>query len=284
MAHTTLVAVDILARHLHDPTWVLCDCRHDLTNYEAGRRAYAKSHIPGARFLHLDEDLSGPKTGVNGRHPLPHPITFTLRLAALGIDNAKQIIAYDASGGCYAARLWWMLRWVGHERAAVLDGGWDAWVKAGQPVTTESPTSRPTTFNPQLQPQHAVNAAFIAAHLNRAEISVLDARSADRFRGENETLDPVAGHIPGAMNRFFKLNLDGQGCFKPAAGLRQEFSALLGARAPESVVHQCGSGITACHNLLAMEIAGLTGSRLCPGSWSEWVSDPTRPVAKGNDD
>jgi thiosulfate/3-mercaptopyruvate sulfurtransferase len=281
MTHTPLVTVETLARHLDDPTWVVCDCRHDLMNYEAGRRAYAKSHIVGARFLHLDEDLSGPKTGVNGRHPLPHPITFTLRLAALGIDNAKQIVAYDASGGCYAARLWWMLRWVGHERAAVLDGGWDAWVKAGQPVTTESPAARPTTFNPQLQPQHAVNAAFIRAHLNRTEICVLDARSADRFRGENETLDPVGGHIPGAMNRFFKFNLDGQGCFKPAAGLRQEFSTLLGARAPESIVHQCGSGVTACHNLLAMEIAGLTGSRLCPGSWSEWVSDPSRPVAKG---
>jgi len=280
MNYTTLVSVADLAAHLNDPGWIVCDCRHDLTKYEAGRRAYETSHIPGARFLHLDEDLSGPKTGANGRHPLPHPITFTLRLAALGIDNGKQIVAYDASGGCYAARLWWMLRWVGHTRVAVLDGGWDAWAKAGQSVTTESPAPRPTTFNPQLQPQHAVNAAFIGAHLNRTEICMLDARSADRFRGENETLDPVGGHIPGAVNRFFKLNLDAQGHFKPAAELRREFSALLGARAPESVVHQCGSGVTACHNLLAMEIAGLSGSRLYPGSWSEWCSDPNRPVVR----
>ena len=282
MTFTTLVSVADLAAHLNDPGWIVCDCRHDLTNYEAGRRAYARSHLPGACFLHLDEDLSGPKTGVNGRHPLPHPITFTLRLAALGIDNGKQIVAYDASGGYYAARLWWMLRWVGHTRVAVLDGGYDAWIKAGQPVTTESPAARPTTFYPQLQPQHAVDAAFVEAHLNHPEICVLDARSAERFRGENETLDSVGGHIPGAVNRFFKLNLDGQGRFKPAAGLRQEYSALLGARTPESVVHQCGSGTTACHNLLAMEIAGLTGSRLYPGSWSEWVADRSRPVATGS--
>jgi thiosulfate/3-mercaptopyruvate sulfurtransferase len=250
-------------------------------NYEAGRRAYAKSHIPGARFLHLDEDLSGPKTGINGRHPLPHPITFTLRLAALGIDNGKQIVAYDASGGYYAARLWWMLRWVGHTRVAVLDGGWDAWVKAGQSVTTESPAPRPTTFNPQLQPQHAFDAAFIASRLNRPEVCVVDARSADRFRGENETLDPVSGHIPGAVNRFFKLNLEAGGQFKSVAILRQEFCELLGNNAPAEVAHYCGSGVTACHNLLAMEIAGLSGSRLYPGSWSEWVSDPSRPVATG---
>ena len=282
MTFTTLVSVADVAAHLHDPGWIVCDCRHDLMNYEAGRHAYAKSHLPGARFLHLDEDLSGPKTGINGRHPLPHPITFTLRLAALGIDNGKQIVAYDASGGYYAARLWWMLRWVGHAPAAVLDGGWDAWVGAGQPLTADLPVIRPTTFYPRLQRHYAVDAALVATHLNRPEICVVDARSADRFRGENETLDPVGGHIPGAVNRFFKLNLDGQGRFKSDAGLRQEFSALLGARTPESVVHQCGSGVTACHNLLAMEIAGLAGSHLYPGSWSEWCSDRSRPVAIGD--
>lgn len=283
MPFTTLVTVTELAAHLDDPAWVVCDCRHDLADYEAGRRAYRASHIPGARHLHLDEDLSGPKTGTNGRHPLPHPVTLVLRLGALGIDNGKQIVAYDASGGCYAARLWWMLRWMGHTRAAVLDGGWDAWIAAGKPVTTALPVISVTSFTPNPQPQLAVDAAFIAAHLDRPGIGIIDARSPDRFRGENETLDPVAGHIPGARNRFFKLNLEADGRFKPAAVLHREFIALLGDRSASNVVHQCGSGVTACHNLLAMEIAGFPGSRLYPGSWSEWVSDRSRPVATGGD-
>lgn len=282
MTFTTLVSVEELAAHLDDPGWIVCDCRHDLANYEAGRRAYAQSHIPGARFLHLDEDLSGPKTGTNGRHPLPHPITLTLRLGALGIDNAKQVVAYDASGGSCAARLWWMLRWVGHARVAVLDGGWQAWTKAGEPVTAEPPQTRPTTFNPNLQPGQVADSSFIATHLDRNDVCIVDARSPDRFRGENETLDPVAGHIPGAVNRFFKLNLDEHGRFKPAAELKSEFAALLRNRPPSSVIHQCGSGVTACHNLLAMEVAGLSGSVLYPGSWSEWCADPSRPVARGN--
>ena len=280
MAHDTLVSVEDLAAHVDDPAWVVCDCRHDLAAYEAGRRAYAEAHIPGARFLHLDEDLSGPKTGVNGRHPLPHPISFTLRLGALGIDNTTQVVAYDASGGCYAARLWWMLRWVGHERAAVLDGGWGAWAKAGLPATSALPEYRPTTFNPSLQPARATESRYIAAHLN--DVLIVDARSPDRFRGENETLDPMAGHIPGAVNRFFRLNLAQDGRFKAPSELKGEFAAVLGTRSPARTIHQCGSGVTACHNLLAMEIAGLHGSILYPGSWSEWCSDPARPVARGN--
>lgn len=282
MDFATLVQVDELAAHLDDPQWIVCDCRHDLADYEAGRRAYREGHIPGARFLHLDEDLSGPKTGANGRHPLPHPITFTLRLGALGIDNGKQVVAYDASGGCYAARLWWMLRWVGHERVAVLDGGWDAWVQTRQRVASRAPKIVPTTFNPHAQPDFAVDAAFLARQLAAPQVCVIDARSADRYRGENETLDPVAGHIPGAVNRFFRNNLDESGRFKPGAQLAREFRALLGDRGPNSIVHQCGSGVTACHNLLAMEIAGLGGSRLYPGSWSEWVADRRRPVATGS--
>ena len=275
-----LCSVDELAPHLGDANWIVCDCRHDLADYAAGRRAYDHSHIPGARFVHLDEDLSGPKTGLNGRHPLPHPQTFALRMGALGIDNGRQVIAYDASGGSYAARLWWMLRWVGHTRVAVLDGGWDAWVRSGGAVDTETPSVQPTTFTLRVQPEQAADANFIAAHLEDAKVAVIDARSADRFRGENETLDPVAGHIPGATNRFFRMNLEASGCFKPAHVLQHEFGALLGARSPNDVVHQCGSGVTACHNLLAMERAGLSGSRLYPGSWSEWVSDPSRPVAR----
>ena len=282
MSFNTLISVSELAVHLNDPNWIICDCRHDLANYEAGRAAYAHAHLPGARFLHLDEDLSGPKTGVNGRHPLPHPITFTLRLAALGIDNSKQIVAYDAAGGVYASRLWWMLRWVGHTHVAVLDGGIDAWVKARLAVTDAYPAIKPLHYNPNPSPQLAVSANEVAANLDHSALRVLDARSAERFRGENETLDPVAGHIPGAVNRFFKQNLREDGCFKPADALKQEFTTALDAHAPANVVHQCGSGVTACHTLLAMEGAGLAGSRLFPGSWSEWVSDRKRPVATGN--
>lgn len=281
MAYTTLITVPELAAHINDPAWVVCDCRHDLAQYEFGRNAYAKAHIPGARFLHLDEDLSGPKTGVNGRHPLPHPITFTLRLAALGIDNGKQVVAYDNAGGVYASRLWWMMRWVGHQSVAVLDGGFDAWVKAGQSVTDKPPAIKASTFTPNPSPQLLVDTRAVMANLAGKGFDVIDARSPDRFRGENETLDPVAGHIPGAVNRFFKLNLDQDGSFKPATALQQEFTTLLGGHDATRIVHQCGSGVTACHNLLAMEIAGLTGSRLYPGSWSEWVSDRTRPVARG---
>jgi len=282
MTFTTLIDVSALAAHLDDPNFVVCDCRHDLANYNAGRAAYAQSHIPGARFLHLDEDLSGPKTGVNGRHPLPHAITFTLRLAALGIDNRKQVVAYDDAGGVFASRLWWMLRWVGHIPVAVLDGGFTAWTQAAQLVSTEPAVVNATTYNPNPDPRMMVDARVVAGGAGGSVLRLIDARSPDRFRGENETLDPVAGHIPGALNRFFKQNLRDDGRFKSAADLRQEFATLLDGQGPGSVVHQCGSGVTACHNLLAMETAGLKGSRLYPGSWSEWVSDRTRPVARGN--
>jgi thiosulfate/3-mercaptopyruvate sulfurtransferase len=230
--------------------------------------------------MHLDEDLSGPKTGLNGRHPLPHPLTFALRLGALGIDNGKQVVAYDASGGCYAARLWWMLRWVGHDAIAVLDGGWQAWLEGSYPVSAEAAPAARTTYRLRTQPQLAVDAAYVSAHLEDPSSMLIDARSPDRFRGENETLDPVAGHIPGARNRFFRSNLEASGCFKRPEALRSEFLSLLGDRAPASVVHQCGSGVTACHNALAMEHAGLSGSRVYPGSWSEWISDRTRPVER----
>lgn len=276
----TLVNAAELASHLDDSEWIVCDCRHDLADYEHGRRSYAGGHIPRARFLHLDEDLSGPKTGNNGRHPLPHPQTFALRLGALGIDRSTQVVAYDSSGGYYAARLWWMLRWLGHTRAAVLDGGWDAWTRAGLPLTSERPSIEPATYVPGARRAAAVDADFLAAHLNDASTLIVDARSEDRFRGENETIDPVAGHIPGAVNRFFKRNLRADGGFETPDALRRDFAALLGDKDPRAVVHQCGSGVTACHNLLAMEHAGLTGSRLYPGSWSDWISDRARPVAR----
>jgi thiosulfate/3-mercaptopyruvate sulfurtransferase len=281
MRHTTLVSSADLAAHLNDAGWVVCDCRHDLADTGAGSRAYAESHIPGARFVHLDTDLSAPKTGKNGRHPLPAPEAFARRLGELGIDNSKQVVAYDASGGPYAARLWWMLRWLGQGAVAVLDGGWNAWTKAGLPVTAEVPRVQSARFARGSALGNAVSADDIARDAGAKRHRLLDARAANRYRGENETLDPVAGHIPGAANRFFQSNLDAAGGFKQPKTLRDEFEAA-GVTSPADIVHYCGSGVTACHNLLAMEIAGLSGSRLYPGSWSEWCSDPSRPVATGD--
>jgi thiosulfate/3-mercaptopyruvate sulfurtransferase len=212
---------------------------------------------------------------------LPDPDKFARHLGALGIAGGKQVVAYDASGGPYAARLWWMLRWLGHDAAAVLDGGWNAWVKARHPVTNQVPRIQAARFIPHPRPGVAIDAKAVAARVGNPGALLLDARIPGRFRGENETLDPVAGHIPGAVNRPWQLNLDAEGRFKPVAELRKEFGEALGGRDPGPVTHYCGSGVTACHNLLAMEVAGLTGSLLYPGSWSEWCSDPSRPVAIG---
>jgi thiosulfate/3-mercaptopyruvate sulfurtransferase len=280
MAHTTLVSTAELAAHLDDPAWVVVDCRHDLANPDAGTQDYAAGHIPGARFLHLDRDLSAPRNGKNGRHPLPDAQTFTRTLGAAGVEAGKQVIAYDARLGVYAARLWWMLRWLGHEQVAVLDGGYAKWTAEGRATTHLIPGATPARFSAEPRPL-SVDCAEMVRSLSRPGRRVIDARSADRYRGENETLDPVGGRIPGSLNRFYRDNLERNGCFKPAAELRQAFVALLGATPPEAVVHSCGSGVSACHNLLAMEIAGLPGSKLYPGSWSEWCSDPIRPVERG---
>jgi len=277
---TTLISTKELAEHLNDQVWIVFDCRHDLADPAAGARAYAHSHVRGAVHVSLDGDLSGAKTGSNGRHPLPEAAAFCARMAERGLRNNMQVVTYDATGGAFAARLWWMLRWVGHERVAVLDGGWNAWLKAGLPVTAESPPIARGDFS-GIPRGVTVDVAQVAAAIGKPQTRLIDARSPDRFRGENETLDAVGGHIPGATNRFFQNNLGSDGCFKPAAQLREEFSAVLGDATPAQAVHQCGSGVTACHNLLAMEIAGLNGSRLFPGSWSEWCSDPQRPVATG---
>jgi thiosulfate/3-mercaptopyruvate sulfurtransferase len=277
----TLLSVADLAARRDDATWVVCDCRHDLADTAAGSRAYTQSHIPGARFVHLDGDLSAPKTGRNGRHPLPAPEKVARRLGELGIDETKQVVAYDASGGPYAARLWWMLRWLGHDAAAVLDGGWNAWVKARLPQTDRVPEIAAARFLPRTRAGAAVDAKAVAAHAGKDGMLLLDARIPNRFRGENESLDPVAGHIPGAMNRPWQLNLDDDGRFKSGAELKKEIGEMLAGRSPADVTHYCGSGVTACHNLLAMEVAGYTGSLLYPGSWSEWCSDPAHPVATG---
>lgn len=282
MPYTILIDTDTLADHLDDPNWVVFDCRHDLVRPDWGAGEYAKSHIPGARFLHLDRDLSGPMSGANGRHPLPDPQRLAATLGAAGVGPATQVVAYDAHGGAYASRAWWALRWLGHDAVAVLDGGFGKWLREDRGETDEVPKPAPVRFQPR--PGVApVDAQFVLAHLRDPGVCVVDARSSDRYRGENETIDPVAGHIPGSVNRFFRENLDASGRFKPPAALREEWKRLLPSLPPEAIVHSCGSGVSACHNLLAMEVAGLAGSRLYPGSWSEWIADPSRPVATGSE-
>jgi thiosulfate/3-mercaptopyruvate sulfurtransferase len=278
MPHTLLISVAELAPHLNDPDFVIFDCRHELANPEFGAKAYAQSHIPNARFAHLDRDLAAPLTGRNGRHPLPDPDLFADWLSCMGVSNDKQVIGYDNAGGVYASRLWWMLRWMGHRSVAVLDGGWQAWLGAGLPVTADAPMPQPGRFARNVQ-NCIVDAKYILDHLHSPEMVLIDARANDRYHGKNETIDPVGGHIPGALNRFFKDNLTPQGYFKSPERLRDDFKSVLATRSPDKVVSQCGSGVTACHNLLAMEIAGLTGGRLYPGSWSEWIADPARPRA-----
>lgn len=280
MARDTLVSTEELGAHLADVSWVVIDCRHELSNPALGAGEYAESHIPGARFFHLDRDLAAPATGRNGRHPLPDPQAFMQKLGAAGVDSGKQVIAYDARTGVYAARLWWMLRWLGHDKVAVLDGGYAKWIAEGRPVTKDLPQPVPARFTGRPCPV-AVDADEVLKSIGRPGHLLIDARAPDRFRGENETLDPVGGRIRGSHNRFFRDNLDADACFRPAAELRQAFSALLGDTPADAVVHSCGSGVSACHNLLAMEIAGLPGSRLYPGSWSEWSSDPRRPTETG---
>lgn len=283
MPFQALVSVEQLAAHVADPAWRLFDCRHDLARPEWGEQAYRESHIPHAQFLHLERDLSGPKTGTNGRHPLPAAAILAATLARVGVSNGTQVVAYDDAGGMYAARLWWLLRWLGHDAIAVLDGGLPAWQRAGYPLTDDVPVVSPAAFRWHVQAR-PVATGDIERDLQKRELLLLDARTGDRFRGENETLDPVAGHIPGAINRPFRSNLTADGRFKPAAELRHELGELLRDRPAETVVAYCGSGVTACHNLLALEIAGLRGARLYAGSWSEWCSDRARPVARGAED
>ena len=280
MTYRTIISVAQLRERLGDPSVVIFDCRHDLMQPEKGTLAYKEAHVPGARFAHSDRDLSGAKNGRTGRHPLPDPAVLMAWLGANGVDATRQVVAYDYVGGASATRLWWMLRWLGHEAAAVLDGGWEAWTAAGAPATTELPVISKTTFTGAPRPM-SVDVAFVLSHLDDPGMTVIDARAPERYRGETEPIDPVAGHIPGALNRLYKNNLDANGRFKSADALRAEFQALLAGRKPEQIVHQCGSGVSACHNILAMEIAGLPGSRLYPGSWSEWCADPGRPVARG---
>jgi thiosulfate/3-mercaptopyruvate sulfurtransferase len=269
----------------------IVDCSHDLVQPALGQQQYEQGHIPGAVHAHLDRDLSGPAHGSNGRHPLPTAEAFCAWLGRQGITPGMTVVAYDRSGGMYAARLWWMLRWVGHTQVRVLDGGWKAWTGAGLPAETGTPAPAPAVY-PTAEPQEeqAVDVGFVLRNLQDKAAVVVDARAAGRYAGEGETIDPIGGHIPGALNRPFLDNLDADGRFKSATTLRAEWQAVAGAHltgpaAPggpsAALVMQCGSGVTACHNLLALELAGLGGARLYPGSWSEWCSDRSRPMATG---
>jgi thiosulfate/3-mercaptopyruvate sulfurtransferase len=281
--YTTLISAQDLAARIDDPDWVVVDCRHDLMNLAAGREGYAAGHLPGAVFGDIETQLSGAKHGPDGvfrgRHPLPEKEALVETLRGWGVNDGSQVVAYDAHGGMFAARLWWLLRWLGHEAVAVLDGGMAAWQSLGKPLATDVPSKARGGITLRAPFVPTVTVAEVLENVDKGERIVIDARASDRFRGENETIDPVAGHIPGAKNRFFKDNLQADGRFKTADELRADFSALI--RSPETTITQCGSGVSACHNLLAMEIAGLSGAALYPGSWSEWSSDPSRPVATG---
>jgi thiosulfate/3-mercaptopyruvate sulfurtransferase len=282
MPFTHLISVAALQAHLNHPDWVVVDCRFSLADTEAGRRAYRSGHIPGAWYAHLDEDLSGPIVkGKTGRHPLPDPAFVQGRFSDWGIGAHTQVVAYDDLGGAMAARLWWLLRWLGHEAVAVLNGGFQAWVSEHGECSTALPSTREGGFAPHLNPDMARDSRFIEQHLQDPTFLLVDSRAPERYRGDVEPIDPVAGHIPGAVNLFHATNIGPDGLFLPEAALRQKFEALLQGHEAEKTVFYCGSGVTAAHNLLAMEVAGIKGASLYPGSWSEWIADPSRPVARG---
>ena len=278
---TTLIDANTLSEQLSREDLTLFDCRFDLGNVSWGETEYARAHLPGALYLHLDRDLSSPISAHSGRHPLPDPGSYAARLAALGVTPESQIVAYDQGNGAYGARLWWLARWIGLRNVAVLDGGIAAWRAAGLPLETAVRTPKPSAFTPTVTPNAWVTSDAVDELRQRPGNLLVDARGAERFAGRNETLDPVAGHVPGARNRPFLDNLGADGRFLPAEVLRSRFTTLLGSANASSVVAMCGSGVTACHNLLALEHAGFSGARLYAGSWSEWIRDPRRPVATG---
>ena len=282
MTYTTLVSPSTLNQNLDNPNWLIVDCRFSLANSDAGGYAYRHGHIPHARYAHLNNDLSSAITDFTGRHPLPDFTLLAKKLGAWGIANNSQVVTYDNAGGAFAGRLWWLLRCLGHDNVAVLNGSIQHWQNQGFSLTTTLPTIKPTTFRPYLNTAHWLNTSQVQNSLARKAICLIDARTPERYRGEQEPIDPVAWHIPHALNRAFQLSLDNQGLFLSADPLRNQFKQLIGTTPPEQVVHYCGSGVTACHNLLAMEYARLTGSKLYAGSWSEWIKDKNRAVAAGN--
>jgi thiosulfate/3-mercaptopyruvate sulfurtransferase len=280
MTFAPLVDVDTLARNLDRDDWIVVDCRFSLTDPVAGRAAYERGHIPGARYANLDEDLARRPAPAEGRHPLPEAEVFVATLGAWGIGRNDAVVAYDDGNGAIAARLWWMLRWLGHERCAVLDGGFVAWQGAGCPVEQAAPKIAPRRYEGWRRAADVVASEELLERLDAGDLLV-DARAAPRYRGEQEPIDPKAGHVPGARNRPFSANVTEAGRFRTPAELRRELLELLAGREPSRLVAMCGSGVTACHLLLAMEVAELPGARLYAGSWSEWIRDPARPIRVG---
>jgi thiosulfate/3-mercaptopyruvate sulfurtransferase len=278
-AFETIVAPEQLFELLDDRSVVIVDCRHTLADFDLGRRLYEESHIPGALFADVERDLAGEKTGANGRHPMPEPQRFAEFLESIGVHEHTQLVAYDAGADMFAARLWFLARWIGHKNVAILDGGFAAWERLGYPAVSDPGATRSGSLRARVREDYVVDAEFVYANLERGNYTLLDARAADRFAGENEHVDPIAGHIPGARNRWFKQNFAEDGRLKDPEILRAEFEAL--GVAPDRIVHQCGSGVSAAVNALAMEHAGLSGSRIYGGSWSEWISDARRPIAVG---
>ncbi|MBD3671007.1 MAG: sulfurtransferase [Gammaproteobacteria bacterium] len=282
MDYTTLISCAEASKHLKNKGWRFIDCRFDLMNPDAGCELYQTDHIAGAVYAHLDEDLSsdiGPHTG---RHPLPNVAVLVEQLCKWGIGNQTQVVVYDNNIGMFASRLWWLLRWLGHDKVAVLDGGYMEWKDKGYPLSSEIPEVTPATFTPDVQEGWIVSAEQIPDEQQHGKM-LLDARAAERYRGDVEPIDTIAGHIPGALNYPLIENINEEGLFKERTCLREQINAVIGEHGGPQVIHYCGSGVSACHNILAMEVAGLHGSRLYPGSWSEWIRDSNRGVAVGDD-
>ena len=278
--HTTLISTETLAAHLNKRSWLVADCRYNLKDEEWGHAQYSAAHIPGAVFVSLAHDLAATRTGTNGRHPLPSPDAMAATFARLGIGDHTQVIAYDQDAGPFAARLWWMLRYLGHDAVAVLDGGFAKWMREGRPVQRGAETRPAAAFTPRLQKEMRVTVEDVVTRLGDPSRLLVDARSAERFAGQPDPLDNVPGHIPGARNRPYRDNISSEGTLRPGAELKADFEHVLDGRRPDETVMYCGSGVTACYNLLAMEHAGLRGAKLFAGSWSEWEADPTRPVER----
>ena len=288
MPFTTIITTDELAAHLDDPNWAIIDSRFALAATEQGRRAYLTAHIPGAIYAHLDEDLSGPIVpGATGRHPLPAMDDFVATVEGWGIDNQTQVVVYDDNGGMIAGRVWWLLRWLGHDNVALLDGDWRKWQREGRPTVAGAESRAARTFNAQLRPEMEATVDEVMAAMEDDHVTLADARDEGRYRGVDGGMDPVAGHIPGAVSAFFGHNLNEDGSWRTAGELRTRFLDLLGdpdaGELPEELIFYCGSGVSAVHNLVALQIAGLGDARLYPGSWSHWILDPNRPVATGDD-
>jgi thiosulfate/3-mercaptopyruvate sulfurtransferase len=276
---TTIISTSELSAHLADPDWVIIDCRFDLAKPDWGFASYQEAHIPGSGYAHLDHDLAGPVTAQTGRHPLPDVEVMAGRLGSWGINNTTQVVVYDTTGGAFAVRLWWLLRFLGHPQAAVLDGGFQKWQREGYPTASGVESQPAATFTPQPDWSLLVDAADVERIRQDPTYRLVDARSAERYRGEREPIDPIAGHIPGALNRFHGMNLSPEGVFLSPDTLRVQFAGLLENTSPQNVVVYCGSGVTSIHHILAMELAGLPGARLYIGSWSEWIRDSRRPIA-----